>query len=96
VRILVTVETAFDLEMRLSHMALGTFGDWLLYRRRMSYVAASTSDARVLSAGGGYVSRRTGMTLHTVFVRHRGLFLNRCRACHARTGQKHGETYDQE
>ena len=94
--VFVTVKAAFDLEMRLAHVALGTFGDGLLYRRRMSDVAASTSNTCVLSAGGGYVGRRTGMALHTVFVCHRGLLLGRCRASHARTGQKHGETYDQE
>ena len=78
--IFVTVKAAFDLEMRLSHVALGTFGDGFLYCRRMSYVATSTSYACVLAAGGCYVSRRTGMTLHTVFVCHRGLILGRHRA----------------
>jgi hypothetical protein len=93
VGIFVTVKAACDLEMRLSHVTLGTLGDGFLYCRRMSYVAAAASDACVLPAGGCYVSRRTGMTLHTVFVCHRGFFLGSRRAW---IGQKHGDTHEQE
>ena len=91
--VFVTVKAAFDLEMRLAHVALGTFGDGFLYCRRMSDMAAKTSDAFVLSAGGCYVSRWTGMTLHTVFFCDRRLYLAKS---HAWIGQKHGDTYAQE
>jgi hypothetical protein len=73
--ILVATEAAFDLEMRFPHMALGTLWYWFLHRRRVTDVAAAASDARVLSAGGCYISRRSGMTLYTVIICHRGLFL---------------------
>jgi hypothetical protein len=52
VGICVTVEAASDSEMSLSHVALWTLGNGFLYCRRMSDMAAKTSDSFVLSAGG--------------------------------------------
>ncbi len=73
-RVLVTTEAACDLEMGLSHMAHAALRNGFPNCGRMPYMAAGTSHAFVLSARYSYVSRRTGMTLHTVFICQRGLF----------------------
>jgi hypothetical protein len=89
VGISVTVEAALELVMRLPHVAMGTFRDGLLYCRRMPDMASTASKAGVLSAGGYYVGRRTGVTLYAVIVCHRGPFLG---SRHVWMGQKHGHS----
>ena len=76
--ILMTVEATLEIEVRLPHMAVAALRNGFLHGRRMARMTARTAYFLVLPSGGRQISRRNGMTFHTVGVCQRDRLLCPC------------------
>jgi len=65
-RVLVAIQTAFQFKVGFPRMALAALGDVVLRGRAVAGVAVEAGDGLVFRAGGGYIRRRSGMTLDAV------------------------------
>ena len=90
-RVLVTVQASLNLEVGLPHMALAALGDGFFDFRRMSDMTACTPNILVLSSCCCKVSRRSIVTLQTVFVCQSRFCLG---SRGAGVSQKHRDTHD--
>jgi hypothetical protein len=64
--VFVAIQATFQFKMGFPRMALTAFGDVVLRCRAVAGVAVEAGDRLVFRAGGGYVRRRSRMTLDAV------------------------------